>query len=75
MPTTDEEILQVALPGLQHQLQQVDTAIADIRRKLRVKPAATSNAPAKRILSAAARRQMATVQKRRWAAYRKQKAA
>ena len=80
--TPHREILEAALHGLEAQKQRVDEQIAQVRSMLggRVgKPAkaaawegaATNGAARKRILSPEARQRIAAAQKKRWAAYRK----
>jgi hypothetical protein len=76
------EILEAALHGLEAQKQRVDEQIAQVRSMLggrAAKPAkatawagvATNGVPRKRILSPEARQRIAAAQKKRWAAYRK----
>jgi hypothetical protein len=81
------EILEAALQGLEAQRQKLEEQIANVRSMLggrAVKPAkaqvwassGVSNgggAPKKRILSPEARQRIAAAQKKRWAAYRKNK--
>jgi hypothetical protein len=79
---SDTSILEAALIGLQHQLAQVETNIADIHRQLgirapRVTPdegAGPKPARKRRKLSAAARKSIVEAQRKRWAAYRAKKA-
>ncbi len=71
----DASLLRAALVGYENQLAEIEKAMAELRRQLKVTPAADS-APAqgrKRGMSAAARRRIAAAQKKRWAAYRKSK--
>jgi hypothetical protein len=76
--TTDQEILEAALIGLQYSLASVDEKIKDLRRQLRgkasgdnVEPASEGATRPKRVMSAAARRRIGAAQKKRWAAFRK----
>jgi len=65
------------LIGYENQLAEIEKAMAELRRKLRIASPANA-APAKtgrRGMSAAARRRIAAAQKKRWAAYRKAKKA
>jgi hypothetical protein len=78
----DHSILQAALIGYQHQLAQARTAVADIEKQLGGRGPARLRATAeepesrpRRTMSAAARKRIADAQKKRWAAYKKQKAA
>ena len=73
------EILTAALQGLEAQMDRIDSLIAQVRRILGVRPkgpATTPEAPRRRRkLSVAARKHIAAVQRKRWAKWRKQKAA
>lgn len=75
----DTSLLQAALVGYQNQLTEIDRAMADIRKRLggRVNGAQATHAPARstarRTLSPAARKRIADAQKKRWAAFHKQK--
>jgi hypothetical protein len=78
----DRSILEAALIGYQHQLAQARIAVADIEKQLGGRGAgrlrATAEEPEarpRRTMSAAARKRIADAQKKRWAAYKKQKAA
>jgi len=76
MKTTDQALLEAALIGYQHQREQIDAKIAEIRQELggTSKVAAKSAAPGKkRQMSAAARKRIAAAQKKRWAEYHKLK--
>ena len=80
MKTNDQALLEAALIGYQHQLEQIETKIADLRRQLGGKspaPAAKSVATPgrKREMSAAARKRIAAAQKKRWAEYHRLKEA
>jgi hypothetical protein len=67
-----------ALVGLEHQRSEIDAKTTEIRRRLRALPASNFvSAPVagrKRIMSADARRRIATGQRRRWAAAKQEKA-
>jgi dihydrodipicolinate synthase/N-acetylneuraminate lyase len=76
------EILEAALHGLEAQKQRLDDQIAQVRSMLGGRTAkpikaagwlgnATNGVPRKRILSPEARQRIAAAQKKRWAAYRK----
>ena len=71
----DAALLRAALVGYQNQIEEIDQANADLRRRLGGRTAGIRPAKrgGKRQLSAAARRRIAAAQKKRWAAYRKQK--
>src|ERR1035441_1559834 len=80
MPThLDSETLQAALVGYQHQLDQIEAKMAELRSKLKgeapVTTVAAEAAPAarggKRPLSEAARKRIAKAQRKRWAEYHK----
>ncbi len=78
MPAHSSDLLQAALIGYQAEINRIQEAMAEIRRELEGSDGTTSAATPKRAkqkISAAARKRMATAQKRRWAAYRKQKLA
>ncbi len=73
--TVDPALLRAALIGYENQLAEIEKAMAELRRKLRI-TSPGAGAPAKtgrRGMSAAARRRIAAAQKKRWAAYRKAK--
>ncbi len=87
-PVVDRLVLEAALIGLEHQKSEIDTKVADIRRRLRGLGAAAkaeaAAAPAaapvrrrrrKRTLSPAARKRIADATKKRWAEYRAKKAS
>ncbi len=73
----DPSLLRAALVGYQNQLTEIEQAMAEIRRRLKMAPGSDSKpAPArKRTMSAAARRRIAAAQRKRWAAYKKAKGA
>lgn len=66
--TPDHELLEAALVGYQHQREQIDEKIAEIKRQLAgTAGSAAGSGPNKRVFSAAARKRMAEAQKKRWA--------
>src|SRR5438270_1395488 len=70
-PKLSAEIIAAAIEGFESQKRRIDTQIGELRAMLsggRTEGAATSAAPRKRKVSAAARRRMAEGQKKRWAA-------
>ena len=79
---SDQEILEAALVTYQSQLTRIDEAIAGIRSRLGIRGlrrlAMTTDgmqpAPTKLKMSAAARRRIGEATRKRWMAYRKQKA-
>ena len=74
----DSSILGAALIGYQHERDQIDAKIAEIRQIGGQTPQASApegEAPTKRVVGAAARKRMAAAQRRRWAEFRKAKAA
>jgi hypothetical protein len=77
MKTTDHALLEAALIGYQHQREQIDAKIAELRQQLGGKTPVAEKvaAPAgkKREMSAAARKRIAAAQKKRWAEYHKLK--
>jgi hypothetical protein len=84
MPThLDSETLQAALVGYQHQLDQINAKMAELRDQLKgeaparaaVAEAAPAAAGGKRPLSTAARNRIARAQRKRWAEYHKAKEA
>ena len=73
MARADKDLLAMALIGYEAEKSKVEAAIRDIQTQLghRGRPKATSDGaavPAKRVLSASARRKIAAAQKKRWAA-------
>ena len=72
----DPMVLEAALEGLQLQKKRIEAQIADIRARLAKRPRAAPQVkkPAKRNLSAEARKRIAAAQKKRWAEYRKSNA-
>jgi hypothetical protein len=79
MKTNDHALLEAALIGYQHQREQIDAKIAELRQELGGKSPAAARAPApsgkKRQMSAAARKRIAAAQRKRWAEYHKLKAS
>ena len=75
--TLDPALLRAALIGYENQLAEIEKAMTELRRKLRItSPGAAGPAKTgRRGMSAAARRRIAAAQKKRWAAYRKAKKA
>jgi hypothetical protein len=77
----DSSILGAALIGYQHEGDEIDAKIAEIRRQIDGQtpqaPASAGpvEAPRKRVLSVAARRRMAAAQRKRWAESKKAKEA
>ena len=74
----DAGILSAALEGLELQKERLDQQIAEVRRLLggagRKSVVVEAKKP-RRKLSAAARKRIAVAQRKRWAEFRKQKAA
>jgi len=71
----DPSLLRAALIGYENQLVQIEQAIAELRRQLKISSSeqAAPGKARKRTMSAAAKRRIAAAQKKRWAAYRKAK--
>jgi hypothetical protein len=71
----DRDVLEAALIGFQHQREQIDAKIAEVRAHLsgaaKKEPSAAGGTK-KRVLSSAARKRIAVAQKKRWANARKQ---
>ena len=74
----DRAILEAALAGYEHQREQIEAMVTEIRRQLRgrtrsagAEPAATAGALIKRTVSPAVRKRMAAAQRKRWAASKK----
>lgn len=71
----DNDLLNAALIGLEHQRDEIDSRIAELRSMISGQGGAAKNpAPAgragKRMLSSAARRRISEAQRKRWAAFR-----
>jgi hypothetical protein len=77
----DSSILEAALIGYQHQRDEIDVKMAEIRRQIGGQaPRASASAgpveaPRKRILNAAARKRISAAQRKRWAEFKKAKEA
>jgi hypothetical protein len=77
---TDQDLLAMALVGYEAQKAKIDAAIRGIQAQLghggpgRPKAATDGAAPAKKVLSVAARKRIAAAQRKRWAAVRKSQA-
>jgi hypothetical protein len=73
----DASLLQAALVGYQNHLEQINEAIADIRKRLGQGSGGSGvqQGRVRRELSATARKRIAAAQKKRWAAFHKQKKA
>ena len=63
---SDNELLRAALVGYQHQYDQIEAKMAEIRGQMGTAPAPVSG-PRRRKMSASTRLKMAAAQKRRWA--------
>ncbi len=79
---TDDTLLRMALAGYEVELQNIQAKIAELKARLggRARGGAaptgnTSPSGRKRTMSPAARRRIAAAQKKRWAEYRKKRAA
>jgi hypothetical protein len=72
----DPAILEMALIGYAEQRREIENAIAAIRSQMgkRSTPITTDGAKAKRKLSVAARKRIASAQKKRWKEFHQQKA-
>ncbi|SPF40250.1 conserved hypothetical protein [Candidatus Sulfopaludibacter sp. SbA4] len=74
--TLDRSLLNAALAGYQHQIDQLDAKMADIRRQLgATQEPVPAPARKKRVMGAAARRKIAAAQRKRWAVFHESKAA
>ena len=81
MPTTDRSLLEAALVGYAAEREKITQKIAEIqaqlggrRGRLSVPVAAGPVKRTRKPMSAAARKRIAEAQKRRWKAYRKERA-
>ena len=79
-PFIDQTVLRAALVGLEQKRAAIEQQIATVRKDLgsggpRETAASGTRARKKRVLSLAARKRIAEATRRRWAAYRKAKAA
>jgi hypothetical protein len=72
----DPSLLEMALVGYAEQRREIENAIAAIRSQLgeRSKPTTAHGAGPKRKLSVAARKRIATAQKKRWKEFHQQRA-
>jgi hypothetical protein len=76
----DQDLLAMALVGYDAQKVKIDAAIREIQAQLghrgpgRPKATADGAAPAKRVMSASARKRIAAAQRKRWASVRKSQA-
>jgi hypothetical protein len=74
--TSDPDLLAAALIGYQEILKQIESQIAELRRRLNVAPAAAAvPAPKKRRISATGRANIVAALKKRWAAVKRAKRA
>jgi hypothetical protein len=75
----DSSILGAALIGYQHERDEIDAKMAEIRRQIGGQApggsAPEGEAPTKRVVGAAARKRMAAAQRKRWAELKKAKEA
>jgi hypothetical protein len=78
---SDNSILEAALVGLQHQHSELIQKIAEIHRRLGIRAPRTTSTSASPVaasrkghMSAAARKRIGEATRKRWAAYRAQKA-
>jgi hypothetical protein len=81
MARADNDLLAMALVGYESEKSKIETVIKDIQAQLGHRgpgrPTATADgavAPAKRVLSASARRKIAAAQRKRWAVLKQTKA-
>jgi hypothetical protein len=78
MARADQDFLAMALVGYESEKSKIDAAIKEIQARLgHGSPKATADgavAPAKRVLSAAARRRIGAAQRKRWAVLKKSQA-
>jgi len=73
---SDHELLKAALVGYQHEVDQLQARMAEIRRELGAgQGAAAAPEPTRRTMSAAGRRRIAAAQRKRWAAQKAAKPA
>ena len=76
MPHNDPSLLRAALIGYTQELHRVEQAMSDIRASLGQRGTAPVAPPAKkRTLSKEASKRISAAQKKRWEAYRKEKAS
>ena len=80
MARADNDLLAMALVGYESEKSKIEAIMKNIQTQLghrgpgRPKAAAGGAAPAKRVLSASARRRIGAAQKKRWAALKKSQA-
>jgi hypothetical protein len=78
----DNDIIGAAILGYETQLRSIEQKLAELRAQLRGKPvvkitrtaARKSGGSKKHAMSAAGRKRIAAAQRKRWAAFKKQKA-
>jgi hypothetical protein len=84
MPIHPRQLLEMALVGYEERKRRLDQTIAEIRSQLGNRGTGKRGASAtkvetpvgrKRVLSPAARKRIAAAQKKRWAAFKREKAA
>jgi peptidoglycan hydrolase CwlO-like protein len=73
----DNSTLQAALVGYQRQLEEIESKMAELRRRLGHAPAAanTTTKGRRHRMSAEGRARIAAAQRARWAKFKKKKAA
>lgn len=71
----DNATLQAALVGYQRQLDEIESKMSELRRRLGHAPAATTPKGRKHRMSAEGRARIAAAQRARWAKFKKKKAA
>ncbi len=64
-------MLEAALVGYQHQRDEIDAKMAEIRGQIGGTASAAAGKPPKRVLSASARKRIAAAQRKRWRAFKK----
>jgi len=75
MPHNDPSLLRAALVGYTQELHRIEQAMSDIRARLGQKKTPSAAPAKKRTLSKEASKRISAAQKKRWEAYRTQKAA
>ena len=72
----DKDLLAMALVGYKAEIARIEVAMADLKARMGGEPASVPapDLPAKRTLSASARRRIAAAQKKRWAVIKNAKA-
>jgi hypothetical protein len=75
----DSETLQAALAGYQHQIEEIEAKMAELRGRLHppvgTLPTPVGNRKKRRVMSASARKRIAAAQRKRWAEYKKEQEA